>query len=168
MSQMPFHTIAAIGQTGDGIQFLGRILAEAAAEAGLHPTLFPEPGVAMYGDRSAFRLVIGDHPALMAGQPDWLLVSRPGPYTWEVPNRLADSDRSGQQDGWILPAVQLATEAGFAKGALIVMLGSLSTRLEWLTEGVLIRTLKERLHDQPRQVSLNMACFRAGRSSQSR
>ena len=166
--QTPTHTIATLGRTGDGVQFIGRILADAAAEAGLHPTLFPEPGQAMSGDRSAFRLVVSPHPALVAGEPDWLIATRPGPYEWTTPNRLLDGDRGGKSDGWSIPAVQLATQAGWPKGALMVLVGALSTRLDWLTEAVLIRTLKERLHDQPRQVSLNVACFRAGKTSQSR
>jgi Pyruvate/2-oxoacid:ferredoxin oxidoreductase gamma subunit len=158
-------TIATLGHTGDGIQFLGRILAEAAAEAGLHPTLFAEPGVAMVGDRSAFRLVVGQGPAMSPGQPDWLLLTRPLAHDWDTTNRLIDGDRAGNTAGQRIPAVQLATQAGFPKGALMVILGALSTQMAWLTEAVLVRAMKERLHAQPRLVSLNVACFRAGRNA---
>jgi Pyruvate/2-oxoacid:ferredoxin oxidoreductase gamma subunit len=157
-------TIATVGHTGDGIQFLGRILAEAAGEAGLNPVLLAEPGMAMRGDLSVCRVTIDETPALLPGKPDWVLATRPGPYPWMDADLIVDGDRVSA-GGWAVPATSLAHQAGWTKGAPLVLLGALSTKLPWLTEAILLRTLKERLHDQPRQISLNMACFRAGRTA---
>jgi Pyruvate/2-oxoacid:ferredoxin oxidoreductase gamma subunit len=157
-------TIATVGHTGDGIQFLGRVIAEAAGEAGLSPVLLAEPGQAMRGDLSLCRVTIDETPALLPDQPDWVLATRPGPYPWTGADLIVDGDRVSA-GGWAVPATTLAHGAGWAKGAPFVLLGALSTRLPWLTEAILLRTLKERLHDQPRQIAKNMACFRAGRTA---
>jgi Pyruvate/2-oxoacid:ferredoxin oxidoreductase gamma subunit len=156
-------TIATVGHTGDGIQFLGRLLAEAAGEAGLQPVLLAEPGQAMRGDLSITRVTIDETPALLPGTPDWILATRPGPYPWATTDLIVDSDRV--KGGWAVPATTLAHQADWVKGAPLVLLGALSTKLPWLTEAILVRTLKERLAGMPRQVSLNMACFRAGRTA---
>jgi Pyruvate/2-oxoacid:ferredoxin oxidoreductase gamma subunit len=157
-------TIATVGHTGDGIQFLGRVLAEAAGDAGLQPVLLAEPGIAMRGDLSICRVTISDTPTLLPGAPDWLLATRPGPYPWPEATSIVDADRV--RNGRLsLPATTLAHQAGWGKGAPLVLLGALSTQLDWLTEAILQRTLKERLADQPRQITLNMACFRAGRAA---
>ena len=156
------HTIVVAGHTGDGTQFCGRILADAAAEAGLHPTLFAQPGQAMNGDPSSVHLVVSDAPALVPGTPEWLLVLRPWAGEWPATHRLVDANRAAAVAGWQFEALKLATQAGLAKGASVVLLGALATKLAWLNEAVLLRALKERLHEQPRAIALNMACFRAG------
>lgn len=156
-------TIAAVGHTGDGIQFLGRILAEAAGEAGHEPVLLAEPGLAMRGDLSLVRVTIADTPALLPGTPDWILATRPGPYPWEA-RTLVDGDRV-RAGALLVPATTLAHQAGWGKGAPMVLLGALATHLDWLTDAILQRTLKARLVDQPRQIALNMACFKAGKAA---
>lgn len=156
-------TIGAIGRTGESLQFVGRVLAEAAANSGLHPLLVPEHGLRPRGDRSAFRLTLDVEPVLVAGEPDWLLVCGPDLHGWDAPNKLIDADRAPQIDGWQVHASQIAHQTEWPQGANMVLLGALSQKMPWLTETAVLRALKELLPDHPRRAAQNLACFRAGR-----
>ena len=158
-------TIGAVGRSGEGLQFAGRVLAEAAATAGYSPLLLPEPGLRARGDRSAFRLIVADEPALAAGDLDWLLACGPDVGDWSAPNRVTDRDRfCGQTHGKTVPASRISHELQWPQGAPLVVFGVLSLDLAWLGETPIQRALKELLPDHPRQVVSYMACFRAGRT----
>jgi Pyruvate/2-oxoacid:ferredoxin oxidoreductase gamma subunit len=135
---MTEREIVFTGIGGQGIQLIAKVLAQAAADEGLHVMLFGLYGGAMRGSPSESTLVIGAAPiqappivprcwSIVAMHPrslDPLLPRlRPGGLLF-VNETLVDATAPDGASRVAVPATRLAEEAGNPMGAGMILLGA--------------------------------------------
>jgi 2-oxoglutarate ferredoxin oxidoreductase subunit gamma len=177
---MYFDVIFA-GFGGQGVMFIGNLLAEAAMDDGRQVTYMPVYGVEMRGGTANCTVVVSDAPI---GSP---IIHNPvAAVTMNLPSLVkfgpqvdkkglvlvnaslisqaeVDEVQMTARDVIMIPAIELAAQAGNDRLANMVMLGSLVARAKVLTVDRLIETLDENLEERYRpMLPVNVAALRAG------
>jgi 2-oxoglutarate ferredoxin oxidoreductase subunit gamma len=135
---MATHEIVIAGFGGQGILFLGEVLARAALHEGRHVTWLPAYGPEQRGGTANCTVVIGDHPIAspVVADPSLLIVlNRPSLDRFEPRVRrggLIALDRTmvdrapirADVDVVAVPATAIAGDLGSSRAANIVLLGA--------------------------------------------
>jgi 2-oxoglutarate ferredoxin oxidoreductase subunit gamma len=131
--------VLIVGIGGQGIQLVGKTLAQAATEAGLHAMLAAEYGGEMRGGPSQSTVVVGDAPlrALPILPAAGAAIVMHDKFTGPVPERvradglvvlnssIVDPDAVGGEHRVVaLPVTEMARELGAAQAAGLIMLGA--------------------------------------------
>lgn len=127
------------GFGGQGVMFVGQLLANAAMDAGLHVTWIPSYGPEMRGGTAHCFVVISDKPigSPIVKHPKVAVVMNNPSFTKYEPqvasggllivNRSLVSGRSSRTDIQMIdvPATEIAEQLGSTKVANLVLLGAL-------------------------------------------
>ncbi len=177
---MYFDVIFA-GFGGQGVMFIGNLLAEAAMADGRQVTYMPVYGVEMRGGTANCTVVVSDRPigSPIIHQPVSVVAMnlpslvkfgpRVGKKGLILVNASLISDRDAAEvqisarDVIMIPAIELAAQAGNDRLANMVMLGGLVARAKVMPLDRLIATLEETLEERYRpMIPVNEAALRAG------
>jgi 2-oxoglutarate ferredoxin oxidoreductase subunit gamma len=177
---MYFDVIFA-GFGGQGVMFIGNLLAEAAMADGRQVTYMPVYGVEMRGGTANCTVVVSDKPI---GSP---IIHQPlSVVAMNLPSLVKFGPQAGTK-GLVLvnasliseadvaevpiharnvimiPAIELAAQAGNDRLANMVMLGYLVARSQVLTVDRLVETLEETIEERYRPlIPVNVAALKAG------
>jgi 2-oxoglutarate ferredoxin oxidoreductase subunit gamma len=177
---MYFDVIFA-GFGGQGVMFIGNLLAEAAMADGRQVTYMPVYGVEMRGGTANCTVVVSDRPigSPIIHQPLSVVamnlpsLAKFGPQASRQGLILVNASlispadvaevKISAKDVIMIPAIELAGQAGNDRLANMVMLGSLAARSKVLTVDRLLATLEENLEERYRSLlPVNEAALRAG------
>ncbi len=165
------------GSGGQGIQFMGQVLALAAVRQGLQTTYVPAYGAERRGGTSFCSVVIADEPiyAPVFGRPDVLLAfDQRGrdQYGSQVKDEgliltnadLAATPAAGETARVLsLPASTLADRSSQDGGTLnLVMLGAFVAASRILDQEQVLAALAERSTKKPERLAANREGFAAG------
>ena len=165
------------GFGGQGVVFLGRLLAQAMMDEGLHVSYFPSYGPEVRGGRAHCHVMISSKEILcpivaqpdsllMMNQPSWdffepllkpdgLAVVNSSMVTWEMKQR-------GQQVVSV-PATDIASELGDVRAANMAMLGAYTVARKLLPIGRLLAHLRKAFGEQRATLfDLNCAAVHRG------
>ena len=190
MSNENATTVLLCGVGGQGTILAADLLAHAALEAGTSVKVSESHGMAQRGGAVTTVVRFGDEVSSMVCDPGtadcvvsfettealrnlsflaedgYLLVAdeaiKPLPVATgraSMPARARET--LADRGATLIPAGELAREAGSAKSVNVVLLGALSTRLPFAV-GAWERVLADRV--PPKTVEANLAAFRAGRA----
>lgn len=190
MSNAKATTVLLCGVGGQGTILAADLLAHAALEAGTSVKVSEIHGMAQRGGAVTTVVRFGDEVSSMVCDPGtadcvvsfettealrnlsflaedgYLLVAdeaiKPLPVATgraSMPARARET--LADRGATLIPAGELAREAGSAKSVNVVLLGALSTRLPFAV-GAWERVLADRV--PPKTVEANLAAFRAGRA----
>lgn len=133
------HEVLISGIGGQGIQLIGKTLAQAATDAGLHAMLASDYGGEMRGGASKSTVVVGDAPlrALPILPSAGAAIVMHDKFGGPVPERLrpggllmlnssiADPGEAGGSHRLVaLPVTDMAAELGAPQSAGLIMLGA--------------------------------------------
>jgi 2-oxoisovalerate ferredoxin oxidoreductase beta subunit len=169
--------IKVAGFGGQGLLFLGKVLAEAGLREGRHVSWIPSYGPEMRGGTANCHVMLSDrvigsplvtHPSVL------IALNRPSLDRFEgdvAPGGLIIYDSSlidqpplrTEVEILALPATALAVTAGSARAANMVALGALLERTGLLDLEVVLRLLGEMATDATRH-EVNCRAFEAGRN----
>lgn len=190
MSNENATTVLLCGVGGQGTILAADLLAHAALEAGTSVKVSEIHGMAQRGGAVTTVVRFGDEVSSMVCDPGtadcvvsfettealrnlsflaedgYLLVAdeaiKPLPVaTGRVSMPARARETLADRGATLIPAGELAREAGSAKSVNVVLLGALSTRLPFAV-GAWERVLADRV--PPKTVEANLAAFRAGRA----
>lgn len=147
--------IIIAGFGGQGVLFLGRLIAETMMRQGEHVTFFPSYGAEVRGGRAnchviissdeIFSPVIAQTDTLFAmNQPSWdFFLQRLRPEGLAVVNAsiVETGDHEHARQTVPVPATELATELGEVRAANMVMLGAYNLVRGLLPLDALLRSL---------------------------
>ena len=174
MSNENATTVLLCGVGGQGTILAADLLAHVALEAGTSVKVSEIHGMAQRGGAVTTVVRFGDEVSSMVCDPGTadcvvsfettealrnlsFLAVATGRASMPARARETLADRGAT----LIPAGELAREAGSAKSVNVVLLGALSTRLPFAV-GAWERVLADRV--PPKTVEANLAAFRAGRA----
>ena len=158
---MATHEIVIAGFGGQGILFLGEVLARAALYEDRHVTWLPAYGPEQRGGTANCTVVISDHPIAspVVADPSLLIaLNRPSLDRFEArvrPGGLIALDRTmvdraparSDVDVIALPATAIAGELGAARTANVVLLGAILVAIPVVSIEAARRVLDEMVRD---------------------
>ncbi|NLG56658.1 MAG: 2-oxoacid:ferredoxin oxidoreductase subunit gamma [Rhodococcus sp.] len=172
-----YEEIISAGFGGQGVLFVGQLLAYTALAEGKHVTWIPSYGPEMRGGTANCTVVIADEPigspvsqfpniALVFNNPSFERyepVVRPGGLL--VVNQslvMHDSTRT-DIDVALVPATELATELGETRVANLILLGALLARRPIVAPATVEQVLIDKLGDQKAHLrEINLRAFARG------
>jgi Pyruvate/2-oxoacid:ferredoxin oxidoreductase gamma subunit len=174
---MPTHEIVIAGFGGQGVMFLGEVLAHAALHDGLHVTWLPSYGPEQRGGTANCTVVISDQPIaspVVADPTVLIAMNRPSLDRFEPAVRpggliLTDGtmvDRAPTRTdvtAVTVPATAVANDLGATRAANVVILGALLAVLPILSEAGIRAALEEKVRN-PEARTLNAAALARGRA----
>lgn len=178
MSAMTKYIFAGFG--GQGVLFIGKVLAQAGMIANQHVTWFPAYGPEMRGGTANCSVVISNKRigAPTVGKPDIALVMNGASYlkfinsvitggTLYVNSSMVQetSEFPVREDIKIVrvPVNDLAHEMGDEKVANIIMLGVIQTLTPSVEDDILNRALMELVGKKPEMAELNIRALNVGK-----
>ncbi|MDR7418659.1 MAG: 2-oxoacid:acceptor oxidoreductase family protein [Armatimonadota bacterium] len=175
---MPTHEIVIAGFGGQGIMFLGEVLAQAAVREGLHVTWLPSYGPEQRGGTANCTVVISHAPIAspVVADPTILVVmNRPSLDRFEPavrPGGLIVIDATmvdrppARTDvtAVAVPATAIANELGATRAANVVMLGALLAAMPILPDAAVEAALDAKVRN-PEARALNAAALARGRAA---
>jgi 2-oxoglutarate ferredoxin oxidoreductase subunit gamma len=173
---MPAHEIVIAGFGGQGVLFLGEVLALAAVHEGLHVTWLPAYGPEMRGGTASCTVVISDEPVaspVVADPTILIALNRPSLARFEPavrPGGLIVTDATMvEQDTErrdvevvAVPATAIAKELGSTRAANVVVLGALLSVRPLLADASIRTALEEKVRKADAR-ALNEAALERGR-----
>lgn len=169
--------VIVAGFGGQGILFLGKLLAQSAMAEGHHVTFFPAYGPEVRGGRANCHVILSSEPifspridradaALAMNQMSWdYFAERVRPDGLAVVNTsTVELERgTGPQRVVGVPATDLADEAGDVRATNMVMLGAYHRARQLLPADVLLATLRRMLPGAKAALwDVNRAAFQRG------
>ncbi len=172
---MPTHEIIISGFGGQGVLFLGEMLAQAAVREGLNTTWLPAYGPEQRGGTAYCTVVISDRPIAspVVADPSILIVlNRPSLDRFEDAVRpggiiLCDGTMVGRHvertDVRLLnvPATAIAKELGSTRSTNVVLLGALLEAVPLLSLESIHAALEAKVTN-PQARALNQAALKRG------
>jgi 2-oxoglutarate ferredoxin oxidoreductase subunit gamma len=172
---MPAHEIVIAGFGGQGVLFLGEVLAHAAVHEGRHVTWLPAYGPEQRGGTASCTVVIDDAPIaspVVADPTVLIALNRPSLDRFEAAVRpggvividrtLVDRDPARADVRAVaVPATAIAAEMGSPRSANVVALGALLAVLPVLSEAAVCAGLEDKVRDPERRAA-NRAALRRG------
>lgn len=170
---MSLHRILMAGAGGQGILFIGKLLANAAMRQYPHVTFIPSYGAEVRGGPSSCQVIVSDTeiPSPVAERFEALILMNHDSVTRLFPLR----DRAGlaivngslstvePQPGLLrVPATEQAEELGDARNANLILLGALLKARPIVPPRDVEATLQRMLANKSAVLELNLAAFRAG------
>lgn len=166
------------GFGGQGVLFIGKVLAQAGMMAGKQVTWIPSYGPEMRGGTANCSVIISDKKigSPTVGRPDLAVVMNEASYKKFLPvvrpggtlyfNSTLIQVTEGRADIRIvsIPANEIAHELGGDSVANIVMLGALQALTPSVADEVLMQTLSELAGKKSELVALNQRAIAAGRT----
>ena len=173
---MKLERIMIAGAGGQGIIFLGKLLANAALDAIPHVTYFPAYGIEVRGGAANCQVILSSDEisSPVADQVDALIVMNQESLDKFIgriaPKGLAVVNSSlcmiDPAPGRVLvPATAKADQLGDARMANMIMLGAFLARHPVLTVADIEATLRNLLDDNPGAIERNLAALRLGMQS---
>jgi 2-oxoglutarate ferredoxin oxidoreductase subunit gamma len=173
---MPQHEFVIAGFGGQGVLFLGEVLAYAAVREGLHVTWFPAYGPEQRGGTASCTVVISDGPIaspVVADPTILIALNRPSLDRFEPsvrPGGLIVTDstmveqavRRADVRAVAVPATAIANDLGAARAANVVVLGALTAVWSVLSDASVQYALEHRVRD-PEARARNAAALERGR-----
>jgi 2-oxoglutarate ferredoxin oxidoreductase subunit gamma len=171
-----YTDVIMAGFGGQGLMFIGKLLAYSAMKAGKHVTWIPSYGPEMRGGTANCTVVVSEdeigspvitaphalivmnNPSLTAFeprlQPEGLLFLNSSLITRQVTRKDIEVIK--------IPANDLAVEVGEKRTANMIMLGAYVTRTNILPQESIFQGLKEFFGEKARFLDVNMQAFEKG------
>jgi 2-oxoglutarate ferredoxin oxidoreductase subunit gamma len=173
---MATHEIIIAGFGGQGVMFLGEVLAHAAVREDLHVTWLPSYGPEQRGGTANCTVIISDEPIaspVVADPAILIAMNRPSLDRFEPavrPGGLIITDGTmveraparSDVESVAVPATQIARDLGSTRAANVVVLGALLARRPILSEHSIRAALEEKVAD-PEARARNLAALERGR-----
>jgi len=172
---MSKERILVAGAGGQGIIFLGKLMANAALNTIPHVTFFPSYGIEVRGGASHCQVILSDDEisSPVSARFDSLILMNQE----SMERFLPQLDRKGvavvnsslcesTPDPRVIavPATREADRMGALRSANLIMLGTLLARRTFLKPAQIETTLRQFLTETPGAVDSNVAAFHAGLS----
>lgn len=165
------------GFGGQGVLFIGKVLAQAGMMAGRQVTWIPSYGPEMRGGTANCSVIISEKKigSPTVGKPDIAIVMNEASYKKFLPavrpggtlyvNSSLVQTAEGRVDIRIVPvpANEIAHELGQDGVANIVMLGALQALTPAVSDEILLQTLGELAGKNPERLEMNQRALAAGR-----
>lgn len=170
---MNLTRIVMAGSGGQGIVFLGKLLANAALESSAHITFFPSYGAEVRGGDSSCQVILSpaeisspvsdkfDLMILMTPQAADKFLPALAPGGLAVINSSLASVPPAP-DRVLVPATQEANRLGDRRIANLVMLGALMSRRLVVRPARIEMLLRDFMAGNPVSLARNMAAFQCG------
>ena len=161
------------GAGGQGIVFLGKLMANAALKTIHHVTFFPAYGVEVRGGSSHCQVILSSDEIAspVADQFDSLILMNQESTDRFLPRLhrkgvaiVNNSLCKTVNDSRVIavPATQEADRMGALRSANLILLGVLLARKTFLTPAQIEATLRDLMANDPAAMNSNLAAFRAG------
>jgi 2-oxoglutarate ferredoxin oxidoreductase subunit gamma len=172
---MPAHEIVIAGFGGQGVLFLGEVLAHAALREGRHVTWLPAYGPEQRGGTAHCTVVIDDAPIaspVVADPTVLIALNRPSLDRFEPAVRpgglvvldatLVDRVPARADVRCVaVPATAIAADLGTPRAANVVVLGALLAAAPILSEAAVRAGLEDKVRDPDRRAA-NLAALARG------
>jgi 2-oxoglutarate ferredoxin oxidoreductase subunit gamma len=172
---MPTHEIIIAGFGGQGVLFLGEVLAHAAVHDGRHVTWLPAYGPEQRGGTAYCTVVISDRPIAspVVSDPTILVaMNRPSLDRFEsavqtggliVCDATMVERRSGRADTQVVlvPAAAIAAELNAPRSANVVVLGALLAARPIASDAGIRAALQEKARN-PEALAKNLLALKRG------
>ena len=170
---MSHHEVVFSGSGGQGLMFLGKVLANVALNEHEHVTFFPSYGAEVRGGTSNCQVILSDKPIasplpehpnamVLMNQPsvDRFLPQLPADGHAFVNSSLAEADGD---EVFCVPATDIALELGDVQSANVVIFGVLLSQLPLVDkDNVLAAIQAVSKRKGERAVELNTQAFERG------
>ena len=171
---MKLSRILMAGAGGQGIVFLGKLLANAALETSSHITYFPCYGAEVRGGDSHCQVILSTHEisSPVAEEFEALILMNQHSVDKFMPG-LADKGMAiinsslckarQASASWVLvPASEEAVQLGDSRVANLVMLGALLERRPFVKPSVIEKLLQRLMGNDKATLDRNLSAFRCG------
>lgn len=176
---MSTHEIIIAGFGGQGVLFLGEVLAHAAVHDGHHVTWLPAYGPEQRGGTAYCTVVISDQPIASPVVTDpaiLLIMNRPSLDRFESAARpggliVCDATMVGRRPARAdvqvvsIPATAIAAELSAPRAANVVVLGALLAARPILTDAGIRAALEEKVRDPEARAKNLLALERGAREA---
>ncbi len=170
---MTLHRIVMAGTGGQGILFIGKLLANAALHEFAHVTFIPSYGAEVRGGPSSCQVILSDTeiPSPVADRFDAMILMNHDSATRLLPQLarggLAVINGSLSQvepapNRRLVPATERAEDLGDGRGASLILLGVLVKARPVVTAACVEATLRRTFGGKKAVLDSNLAAFRAG------
>ncbi len=162
------------GYGGQGVMLLGKLLAQAAMEAGRKVTYLPAYGTEVRGGTANCHVVFSDSDIYspVVERPTTLVVMNQASYDRFSPqlarggslfinSSLVDS-RAGRGQAYYIPATATAAELGAVQVANTVILGALNKVKRLFPRKLILKLLKQTLESKQELLELNRRALKRG------
>lgn len=166
--------ILMAGAGGQGIVFLGKLLANAAIESTPHITFFPSYGAEVRGGDSHCQVILSSSviSSPVADEFDAMILMNQQSVEKFLPS-LADKGlaiinsslcraRQPSPSWFMMPATEEADQLGDQRAANLVMLGALLARRPFVKAGSIQKNLLKALKGDRSTLERNLAAFNSG------
>lgn len=166
--------ILMAGAGGQGIVFLGKLLANAALDTSAHITFFPSYGAEVRGGDSHCQVILSetvisspvaatfDFMILMNQQSVEKFLPRLANKGLAVLNSSLCAARQVSPNWILLPATEIADQQGDQRAANLVMLGALLSRRPLVRPAAIVKCLQRGFAGQKDALAQNLAAFNSG------
>jgi 2-oxoglutarate ferredoxin oxidoreductase subunit gamma len=172
---MPAHEIIIAGFGGQGVLFLGEVLAHAALHEGRHVTWLPAYGPEQRGGTASCTVVIDEEPIaspVVADPTVLIALNRPSLDRFEaavrrggvivVDRTMVDRTPARADVRTVaVPATAIAVEIGSPRSANVIVLGALLAVLPVVSEAAVRAGLEDKVRD-PERHAANLAALERG------
>jgi 2-oxoglutarate ferredoxin oxidoreductase subunit gamma len=170
---MNCERILIAGAGGQGIVFLGKLIAKAALETVPHVTYFPSYGAEVRGGSSHCQVILSgkEIPSPVAHRFEIMLILNEESFTRFLPQLLRNGlavinsslcSAEPARNRLLVPATQTADEIGDPRVANLVLLGVLLSRRPLVAPARIERALRAALGENKATLERNLAAFHAG------
>lgn len=170
---MKLTRIVMAGSGGQGIVFLGKLLANAALESVPHITFFPSYGAEVRGGESSCQVILSPEEisSPISREFDLMVLMSPQAVTKFLPSLAPGglavinsslSDMPATPHRILVPATQEADRLGDQRVANLIMLGALMAKQPMVRTERIEMLLRDFMAGNPVILARNLAAFRCG------
>ena len=170
---MILHRIMMAGAGGQGILFIGKLLANAALEEFAHVTFIPSYGAEVRGGPSSCQVILSDTEisSPVAERFDAMILMNQDSVTRFLPQLARGgmavingslSNAEPASNRRLIPATERAEDLGDARGASLILLGVLVKERPVVTPACVEATLRRTVGGKKAVLDSNLGAFRAG------
>ena len=176
-NKKPFYTdVTMAGFGGQGLMFIGKLLAYSAMKAGKHVTWIPSYGPEMRGGTANCTIVLSDEeigsPVITAPQA-LIIMNNPSLKAFEprlqpkgllIFNSSLITHQISRKDIEVIatPANEIAAKIGERRAGNMVMLGAYIKRTKAISEETILEGLKEFFGKKAQFLDVNTLAFKKG------
>lgn len=171
-----YEAVIMAGFGGQGLIFMGNLLAQAAMEQGLEVAGFPNYSAEMRGGESNYNLIISDQEIIspiIESPTSLIIMDEPSLVKYEqrlIPGGLLMINSSlvkkelQRQDVTIIkiPTTEMAKQMGEVRTANMVALGAYVAKHQLIQVDALSATLPLLLTDKPKTLAINQHALKQG------